>query len=258
MSAASPLSGWADWNWLLPLVAAPFIGSYLGPLIHRLPAGTAALPARPTCARCGSRLAFRDLIPVVSWLLRGGRCRHCAAPNGIFYPAVELAALGVALWAAAVVSGWLLWASCILGWALLTLAVIDHRHMILPDVLTLPLIPAGLVVAYLAHPPLLTGHAIGAAAGFVVFTAMGALYRWIRGREGLGLGDAKLLAAAGAWVSWTGLPSVVLLASVATLVTVLVMSFAGRPVSLVDKVTFGPFLGLATWLVWLYGPISFA
>lgn len=258
MSAPLLLSGWVDWGWLFPLVVAPFVGSYLGTLIQRSPAGTATVSARSLCPRCGTRLAVRDRIPFVAWLLTRGRCRHCAAPTGLLYPAVELAALGVALWAAAAVSGWLLWASCILGWTLLALAVIDHRHMVLPDALTLPLIPVGLAVAYFADPALLASHAIGAATGFVVFNVMGLIYRWIRGREGLGLGDAKLLAAAGAWVSWTGLPSVVLLASVATLAAVLVMSVIGRPFSLVDKVTFGPFLGLATWLVWLYGPISFA
>jgi leader peptidase (prepilin peptidase)/N-methyltransferase len=98
--------------------------------------------------------------------------------------------------------------------------------------------------------------AIGAGAGFAIFALVRWLYRRLRGREGLGLGDAKLLAAAGAWVTWNGLPSVVLIAAVFGLVSALVMAQRGEQLSLNQRLAFGPALCLGTWLVWLYGPIA--
>lgn len=245
-------------DWLFPILAAPFVGSFLGTVADRLPRGENLVFARSACPHCRHRLGARDLVPVLSWLVARGRCRYCAARLGLFYPAIEIGALIVALWAATALDGWLLWAGCALGWTLLALGLIDLRHLVLPDALTLPLIPAGLGVAYGLDPLLLADHAIGAGAGFAAFWAIGFAYRRLRGREGLGLGDAKLLAGAGAWVSWSGLPGVVLLAALAGLTAALVRSATGRAVSLTDEVPLGAFLCLATWLVWLYGPLSAA
>jgi leader peptidase (prepilin peptidase)/N-methyltransferase len=244
-------------DWLLPVLTAPFIGSFLGVVAERLPAGRGVVLGRSACPHCGHRLRARDLVPVLSWVASGGRCRYCAAPLGLLHPAIEIAALVIALWAASELSGWLIWAGCALGWTLLALAVIDQRHLILPDRLTLPLIPAGLGVAYAVEPSLVLNHAIGAGAGFLALAVVGWAYRRLRGREGLGLGDAKLLAAAGAWVSWPGLPSVVLLAAAAALLAAAAGSLAGRSVRLTDPVPFGSYLCLGTWLVWLYGPLGF-
>jgi leader peptidase (prepilin peptidase)/N-methyltransferase len=246
-------------EWLAPVLAAPFIGSFLGVLVERLPAGAGVLGVlwgRSCCPACRHRLAPRDLVPVFSWLLSRGRCRHCAAPLSAFYPGIEIGALAVALWAAAVLPGWLAFAGCGLGWALLALAAADQRHMVLFDELTLPLIPAGLVVAYFVGVPSLWDHVYGALGGFAAFAAIALLYRRLRGREGLGLGDAKLLAAAGAWVSWVGLPSVVLLAAASALVMVLVRAALRRRLAVGEPIAFGPHLCLATWLVWLYGPLT--
>jgi leader peptidase (prepilin peptidase)/N-methyltransferase len=218
--------------------------------------GARVVFARSACAACGGVLGGRDLAPVLSWLASRGRCRHCAASLSGFYPAVEVAALGVALCSAAVLSGWLVWASCALGWALLALAWIDWRHFLLPDLLTLPLIPAGLAVAGAADPARLPDHLIGAAGGFIVFAAIGRLYRRLRGRIGLGLGDAKLLAAAGAWVSWQGLPGVVLIAALAALAVALLGTLRGHPPSATTRVPFGSYLALGIWLTWLFGPLS--
>jgi leader peptidase (prepilin peptidase)/N-methyltransferase len=244
-------------DWLLPVLTAPFIGSFLGVVAERLPTGRGVVLGRSACPHCGHRLRARDLVPVLSWVASGGRCRYCAAPLGLLHPAIEIAALVIALWAASELSGWLIWAGCALGWTLLALAVIDQRHLILPDRLTLPLIPAGLGVAYAVEPSLVLNHAIGAGAGFLALAVVGWAYRRLRGREGLGLGDAKLLAAAGAWVSWPGLPSVVLLAAAAALLAAAAGSLAGRSVRLTDPVPFGSYLCLGTWLVWLYGPLGF-
>jgi len=207
-----PAFGLAFAHWLAVL-AAPFVGSFLALLVVRVPEGEGVALGRSICRSCRHPLGVRDLVPVVSWLWARGRCRHCRAPVSAFYPGVELAALGIALWAAAVTPGWLFWASCGLGWTLLALALIDWRSLVLPDALTLPLLAAGLAVAWLIEPAKLAPHLLGAASGFALFAAIGWLYARLRGRDGLGPGDAKLLAAAGGWVSWSGLPSVALLAA---------------------------------------------
>jgi len=255
---------------LWPIVAAPFIGSFLGVLIVRLPDDAPVLVARSRCAACGRALGPLELVPLVSWLVQRGRCRRCAAPLSRFYPAIELAALAVALWAwsawpgvgvagqANPTPGVFLWASCLLGWTLLALAVIDQRALLLPDALTLPLIAAGLAVAWLGDRASLPDHLIGAAAGYLAFVLVELVYARLRGRAGLGRGDAKLLAAAGAWVSWSALPHVVLVAAISALLAVGVARLAGRSVTATSRVAFGPWLALGTWLVWLYGPPSFA
>jgi leader peptidase (prepilin peptidase)/N-methyltransferase len=168
---------------------------------------------------------------------------------------MEAAALALAVWAAFVTSGWIVLASCALGWTLLTLAAIDWRTGYLPDVLTLPLAAAGLGVAYAIEPAAVPGHVIGAVAGFIAFAALSEIYRRLRGRDGLGLGDAKLLAASGAWLSWAGLPTTVLYAAVIGLALVLLRRTRGQAMSATDRLAFGPALAAATWLVWLYGPL---
>jgi leader peptidase (prepilin peptidase)/N-methyltransferase len=240
------------------VVAAPLVGSFVGVVIERLPAGRPILLGRSTCDACSAMLGARDLVPLVSWLWQRRRCAYCRAHLGAFYPAIELAALAVALSAAWLITGWLLVASCLLGWTLLGLAMIDHRHFLLPDVLTLPLIPAGLAVAYAIEPALLPGHILGALAGFAAFAAIAFVYRRLRRREGLGLGDAKLLAAAGAWLGWQALPGLVVIAAVCALAIALARTVAGDALSATTKIAFGSYLALAFWLVWLLGPLILA
>jgi leader peptidase (prepilin peptidase)/N-methyltransferase len=238
----------------LPVIFAPFIGSFLGVLIRRLPEGQPIVLARSACESCGRRLATRDLVPVVSFLALRGRCRTCRAPIGAFHLAIELAAVAVALWAALTLTepDWV-WASCVLGWTLLALAWIDVEHMMLPDVLTLPLLLAGLGATLLLDPGDMVDHALGAVLGYLVFRGVAAGYRAWRGRTGLGGGDAKLLAAAGAWLGWQALPSVVLEASVAGIAVALIAHVLGHRVSRTTALPFGPFIAAAIWLVWLYG-----
>jgi leader peptidase (prepilin peptidase) / N-methyltransferase len=244
---------------VLAVVALAF-GSFVATLALRLPAG-ASLWGRSRCPGCGAALAPQDLVPVLSWLLLKGRCRSCGAALGLYYPAVELAALGLALWAWSATEGGMLWASCALAWTLLALALIDLRHFQLPDALTLPLAAAGLAVAWRLQPDALLDDAAGAAAGYALFAAVAWAYRRWRGREGLGAGDAKLLGALGAWVGASGLPSVVLLASLLALAVALaaraVRSRGGWRGALQDRVPFGPALAAAGWIVWLYGPLAF-
>jgi leader peptidase (prepilin peptidase)/N-methyltransferase len=240
---------------ILALLVAPFVGSFLGVVVERLPEARPIGLARSSCDHCGATLGARDLVPLLSWLARRGRCGCGKVRLSAFYPGIELAALAVAVSATLVLSGWLLWASLALGWTLLALAAIDLRHYLLPDALTLPLIAAGLAVAWLIDPARLGDHALGAVAGFIGFAVIAWLYQRLREREGLGRGDAKLLGAGGAWLGWQALPSVVALAAVVALAVALAGTLLGAKLGATTKIAFGPYLALAIWLVWLYGPL---
>src|SRR5262249_36023406 len=182
---------------------------------------------RSRCEWCGTALRVSDLVPLYSWLAAAGRCRYCGHPLGWFYPAIELAAIAVAVVALAVDSGRGIWLDCLLGWWLLALGWIDIRRWLLPDALTLPLVVAGLAAATAFIPDELTNHALGAALGYLSLRLVALLYRVLRGREGLGQGDAKLLAASGAWVGSMALPQVVLGAAVSALLTAACLRLAG-------------------------------
>ncbi len=242
-------------HWLIAALIAPFVGSFLGVLAVRLPARQPVVFGRSRCPDCDATLGIADLVPLASWLAARGRCRHCGEPIDRFYPAMELAALAVPLWAASETTGWVLWSGCVLGWCLLTLAAMDMRSMVLTDSLTLSLVAAGLGVSWALGTRIFYDAASGAALGFLSFALIGWLYRKLRGRDGLGLGDAKLLAAAGAWLTWPALPSVVAVAALSGLATPLARSDTGRPRRAGERLPFGPHLGAATWLVWLYGPV---
>lgn len=167
--------------------------------------------------------------------------------------AVELAAAGVALWAVlAVPDPARLWPACAFGWTLLALAWIDWEHLRLPDALTLPLLLAGLGVTWLLDADAAPEHAAAAALAYLALRGLALGYRRLRGREGIGAGDAKLLAAAGAWVGIAALPWVVLAAALLTLAAVSIMRVRGS-VTRTTPVPFGPGLCAATWLAWLHG-----
>ncbi|NOG72644.1 prepilin peptidase [Roseicella sp. DB1501] len=240
-------------SWWLPVLAAPFIGSFLGVLIRRLPEGRPVGLARSACERCGTALAARDLLPIGSYLALGGRCRACGTAIAPFHLAVEVAALLLAGTAAALLPDDppRLWLTCGLGWALLALAWIDWEHLILPDALTLPLIPAGLLATWWLAPAELTGHAAGAALGYLAFRGVALAYRRLRGREGLGQGDAKLMAAAGAWLGWEALAAMVLVAALLGLALAGILALRRGGLDAAEPLPFGPCLALALWLCWL-------
>ncbi len=238
---------------IFAVVAAPFVGSFLAVVVIRR--DRSLVLGRSACDACGTPLAPRDLVPVLSFAWLRGRCRACGARIDPIHPILEAGALALALWAATVTAGWILIASCLLGWTLLTLAAIDWRTGLLPDRLTLPLAASGLVMAWWIDPASLPGHLIGAVAGFGAFAVLAEAYRHLRGRDGLGLGDAKLLGGGGAWLSWIALPTVVLYAAAIGLASVLVLGAGRRAVRAGDSLPFGPPLAAAIWLVWLYGPL---
>ncbi len=149
-----------------------------------------------------------------------------------------------------------LMATVILAAGLIALSAIDFEQFRLPDSITLPLIVLGVAIATVFQwdDPLV--RIASAAAGFAVLFGAGWLYHALRGRQGLGLGDAKLFAASGAWLGANGLPSVLLYGCGLALVYALALKLRDRGTSLASAIPFGPFLAAGTWLVWLYGPLS--
>lgn len=170
--------------------------------------------------------------------------------------AMSLAALILGAWSSLVLAWPISLVGALLGAALLLIAVIDAEHFWLPNILTLPLGAAGLAASAFIGPGSLVDHLIGAGLGFGVLAGLAALYKRLRGRDGLGGGDARLLAAIGAWVGWAGLPSVVVWASLAGLSWVLARIVARRAPSLDTALPYGTYLAIGAWLTWLYGPLG--
>jgi leader peptidase (prepilin peptidase)/N-methyltransferase len=242
---------------ILSLSIAPLAGSFVASLAYRLPRGVSIVWPRSYCPHCRATLGAADLVPLLSWLVQRGRCRHCAAIVGYTYPLIELTAVAIAIWAVSTVPGSLALSTAVLGWLLLALALIDWQHYMLPNLLTVPVILAGLLVATYLPALHVMDHLIGAAAGYLAFWLVSRIYRAVRHRDGLGLGDAKLIAGAGAWVGWQGLPTVVMAGAVTALMVTLLLNRHGKGTSPTARVPFGPYLAFATWLVWLYGPLQF-
>lgn len=250
--------GVPSFDLMLLLVAAPFIGSFLSVLVVRLPAGEDVVFSGSHCRSCQHPLGVADLIPLLSWLLSRGKCRHCGAQVDALYPLMELASVLIVIWAAQVVGSQALVVTVLFGWVLLALAVMDLRSMFLTDVLTLPLVPAGLAVCLWLEPDAIWVHVAGAVAGAAVLLALSWAYFRLRGREGLGLGDVKLMAAAGAWVGVGGLGTVILWAVMVNALMLAAEAARGRPMSATTQVPLGTGLATGLWLTWLYGPVSIA
>lgn len=224
------------------------IGSALANIAWCWPDGLRSLASRRSaCEQCGATLGIIDLIPVAGWFIRRGHCGYCAALIPSYYWQVELAAgiiAGVSVWLLGPLGGAF---ASIAGWVLLLLARIDLDQMILPDALTLPLLVAGLIAAWLPiwPGPTVTDAWIGAIAGYALLVGVRWAYQRFRGKEGLGLGDAKLFAAAGAWCGWEGLPNILFLAAATSLCTALIK---GHKLDSVTPMPFGPSLAAAIWL----------
>ena len=205
------------------------------------------------CPHCRHTLAWYDNLPVVSWVLLRGRCRHCHVPISVQYPLVEIltALLGVlAVWRFGF--GWQGFGAVVLSCFLVALSGIDLRHRLLPDSLTLPLLWLGLIAStdrlYIAAKPAV----IGAALGYLSLWSVCWLYRQFTGKQGMGHGDFKLLAALGAWCGWQGVPLVILIASILGGLTGLAW-LRLRDAAWSTPVPFGPFLALGGWITFMWG-----
>jgi leader peptidase (prepilin peptidase)/N-methyltransferase len=197
------------------------IGSFLNVCIYRLPRDTSVVWPVSACPRCGRALSWFENIPIVAYLVLRGRCRSCGEPYGRRYVIVELVTalmFALAWWHYG--PGTLLVSRLIFGCALIVLFAIDLEHHLLPNIITLPGLAAGLVFSLFTEPGW-QASLIGAAAGGGVLYAIAAAYYWARGEEGLGMGDVKMLAMIGAFLGWP-----------LTLVTLIMASFAGSIVGL--------------------------
>ncbi|WP_251978992.1 prepilin peptidase [Salinicola avicenniae] len=262
-------------TWPLAFVLGAVLGSFLNVVIVRLPVmlmrrwrteAQEALALEPDsmptynlatprshCPGCGHFIAWHDNLPVIGWLKRRGRCAACGTRISIQYPMIELIAATLAL---AIVAGhgvswaslWLLGA-CL---ALLALAVIDWRTQLLPDAITLPLLWAGLLYQWLFAPWQLEGAVLGAVSGYLSLWLVYWLFKFATGKEGMGYGDFKLMAALGAWLGWQALPLLLLLsAGVGALVGMTLI--ATRRQQRDQPLPFGPFIALAGWIALLVG-----
>lgn len=235
-------------------------GSFLNVVIHRGPSqwglvdgesrGTLAAP-RSYCPACKTPIPAKGLVPLVSYIIQKGRCRACGATIPARYPIVEALGALVAL-AAYATFGWT-WAAlaaALFGLALIALAFIDLETGYLPDAITLPLIAVGLVQGAFNLTTGFAEAAVGAAAGYVAFRSIGFAYEKTRGREGLGQGDAKLLAAIGAFTGWMFLPVVIFVGAVSTLAATMASGGVRRD----EPIPFGPGLCAAGFLALMAAP----
>ena len=187
-------------------------GSFLNVCIVRLPHDGSLLRPPSSCPRCRARIAWYDNIPVVSWLLLRGRCRHCGESISAQYPLIELL-VGV-LWAGAALA----WgptlhalAGAVFGTILLGITVTDARHMLIPDEFTWGGLVLGLAMALAGGGPALVQALLGAAAGFALLYAIAAIGEWVFKEEAMGGGDIKMMAMVGAFVGWPGVLLTVIL-----------------------------------------------
>lgn len=243
MAGAWPLAG---------AVAGAIAGSFLATVVIRWPQDRPVSSGRSACDSCGRTLGVVDLIPLLGFLIRRGRCATCHAPIDRRHPLIELAAALIGAAALAVSPGWGGAAGALFGWLLLALAVLDVEHFWLPDRLTVPLALSGLAAGVAGIAPALQDRLIGAAAGFGALALIGWGYRALRRREGLGGGDPKLLGAIGAWLGWQALPFVLLGASLTGLVAVGIAAARGDAVSAGTCLPFGALMAVAAFPLWLY------
>ena len=207
------------------------------------------------CPQCKHPLGAVENIPVVSWIVLRGRCRHCKAPISIQYPLVELI---TALASAAVVwkfgPSYAAIAGLALTWVLIALSGIDLRTQLLPDQLTLPLLWLGLLLSLAPVFVAPTSSIIGAAIGYLSLWSVYWLFKLVTGKEGMGYGDFKLLAALGAWMGPASLlPTILLSSLIGAVVGGTFLAIRGK-----DRATpipFGPFIAAAGWLWFVAGPV---
>ncbi len=235
----------------LGFVLGAVIGSFLAAMLVRWPQGRSVTRGRSQCDGCGRTLGASDLVPILSYALARGRCRHCGGTIDRRLLAIEAGAALIGLTAIAAHPIPAAIFTALFGWWLFVLAALDVEHQWLPDRLTLTLLPAGLAVAAIGIGPPLEARLIGAVAGYASLALIGWGYAKLRGREGLGGGDPKMFAAIGAWLGWALLPHVLLGAGLIGLAVVLLMRLRGRAVAATDRLPLGTLMALAAWPIWL-------
>ncbi|WP_299146606.1 A24 family peptidase [uncultured Tateyamaria sp.] len=237
---------------VLLLVISPVIGSFLAVLVDRLPRGQSVVMPRSACRACDTRLRARDLVPVLSFALSRGRCRHCAAPIPPFTLYTELLAIGAAL--LAILNGGdmaLVALNALWLWLLIALAMTDLLWFRLPDLLTGTLAVVAWALAVTPGGPGLGHAAWGVALGAGSFALIRWAYAKVRGREGLGLGDVKLMIGLGAFAGPFALPHLVLFAALFALAGALATRHTTDGMAATRPLPFGTALCAAAALLWL-------
>ena len=253
-------------------------GSFLNVVIYRLPlmletrwrrdccellevaqekSGALLTLATPNshCPQCKTAIRPWQNIPVLSYIFLGGKCGNCSAPISLRYPLIELVTglMTLAL-------GWFfdlspaLFGAALLTWSLIALTMIDIDHQLLPDDITLPLMWLGLLFNLTTTYTPLPDAVIGAMAGYLILWSIYWVFKLLTGKEGMGYGDFKLLAALGAWLGWQALPLIILLSSLVGAVIgigLMIVKRRGKEI----PIPFGPYLAMAGWIALLWGDV---
>lgn len=231
------------WPMLLGVLGAVF-GSFIAVIAIRWPAGERA-NGRSRCDACGAGLRAMELVPLLSFAIQRGRCRHCGARIGRSHVVIEWLGLTIGIVAGLLAPGIEGVAGAIFGWLLLALGAIDLAAFWLPNRLVAALALAGLASGVAGLSPSWPDRLIGGVAGFGILWLVAALYRRLRGRMGLGGGDPKLFGAIGLWLGWRALPGVLLAACVIGLAWAIAMRMRGD-----SRLPLGTLLGGAAFLYW--------
>lgn len=262
-------------------VVGMVVGSFLNVVIHRLPkmmerdwrqqceeflrpegaeivaqapvARFNLVVPRSACPSCGHKISALENIPVASYLVLRGRCSACKSPISIRYPVVEaLTGLASAFAAWHFGVGWTAAFAIVFIWALIALTFIDADTTLLPDDITLPLLWLGVLVNLGGTFADLRSSVVGAVAGYLILWLVYWAFKLLTGKEGMGYGDFKLLAALGAWLGWQMLPLIILLSAVVgTIVGIAGIVLHGREKG--AKLAFGPYLAIAGFIALFWG-----
>ncbi len=284
MSFFSALQAYPIFGLACTLILGLLVGSFLNVVIYRLPkmmerdwqaqcrdflttdGDIASLPANNStqepfnlmvpasrCPHCGHKIRPWENIPIVSYLFLGGKCSNCKAGISIRYPIVELV---TGLLSVAVIYyvgiNWSGLAALVFTWSLVALTMIDVDTYLLPDDITLPLLWLGLIVNSFSSFTDLPSALWGAIAGYLALWSVYKLFKLVTGKEGMGYGDFKLLAALGAWMGWQMLPQIILLSSlVGAVIGISMIIIRGRDKNI--PIPFGPYLAIAGWIAFVWG-----
>ena len=208
---------------------------------------------RSRCPQCGHQIRAWENIPVASYLFLRGKCSACKTKISVRYPLVELATGIISAWVIAILGPtWAGLAGLVFTWCLISLTLIDLDTYLLPDDITLPLIWLGLIANSFNLFTSLNHSMWGAVFGYLSLWSVYKLFKLLTGKEGMGYGDFKLLAALGAWMGWQMLPQIILLSSlVGAVIGITMIIFHGRDKDI--PIPFGPYLAIAGWIAFMWG-----
>lgn len=231
-------------------IVGAVVGSFVGASVIRVPEGRGIVTGRSACDSCGAILSAFELIPIFSFAIQRGRCRHCRTRIAIDQLFAELGCSAAGLLATLSSNEILdMIALSLFVWVLVAVALLDARHHWLPDLLTLPLVIAGLVRPSGLDGPTLSDRLAGAVIGYAILELLRRCYRWARHRDGLGGGDPKLFAAIGMWLGVGALPWIMLGAGLLGLLTVAWRAIRGNQISRVDRLPLGTLLAIAAVII---------